>query len=281
MLNKVFRGLTIDYKVRGGTTVSWGLRSTFTAPGPHAFSLEVSRGGVGELADWETIVGPEDDVSRLIDPEWRFKTGAWRNQRYRVRLDTPMSGVYYSDPLAPDGGCPLKVRLRANKLIYEWRKRGGRGRLNFVHGWLLKRRYVGNSPANIPGVRVSNPITGSLVYGTKPNTAGSAVTPGYYKAEPFIMELVSLGGSSGRSRDGLGSTDGKATMVEARCVTDPIIHEDDLFIDAASDRRYYLGEIKNLALAGHVPFLVKVPLTPAKDDDVAYSVPLPDVPLLP
>lgn len=256
--------------------IAWALRPEFTAPGPYAFRLERARSGAPGADDWQPCSDSQSDVAVLSDLDDQGRRlggfGAWQ---YRVVLSTPQSGQFRSNVISGAAGASDRHTRHARNIAYEWRGRGKRGRGDFVHGWVLKRKWRGVRPPDKPGLGTRHPITGAPLTGKSESARGAEFEGGYYAPFPMLVEQLSLTGTGGR-RSPKGPDNVPARFFKGRTIDFPPIQEDDLFIGHDVDKRFYFASLEEQAHAGHIPLVVAFTARIAESTDAAYSVFIPD-----
>jgi hypothetical protein len=271
--DRVFERVIVDYVVRGGARISWGLNPLFAEPRPHHFQLQVGETANPQADDWQDVGAPVENTFYAVDPGRRAH-GVVSTVHYRVVLTTA-TGMHTSPPAAGFGLLSPRDWLYAREIIRKEELRASGGVA--TDGWLLKRRRHGprQAPADAkdPRTMVRDPLTGAVIRRQNdPETLGTGFEGGYYRPMPFRVEFHE-GLIYDATSDSAGNVDEEATARTGRCLMIPQVNSRDVFIARGSDLRYAFGRIKiaialrNVPLVGDPVELKQLPLA-----DVLYNV---------
>lgn len=261
----VFERVVVTNLIADSTTVLWRMSPHFTDPDPESwiFTLQVGHTANPAADDWEDVGLPAVDASYLVDSEQRVwgKT-EWTN--YRVKVVTPL-GTYYSLPEAGLGALDRKDWLLGRSIV---RRNLVAARLGWVEGFLLKRKLYGT-----PCPECLDPQTEEVTIPYCDVCFGSGFVGGYYP--PMGCIFAALSPEAGHTEFTGGPRNvGKTVVVKATMIAVPQLHEDDVWVGRAGDRRYYVHSITNLAEIKGVPLFVSVELRPAPFSDTLYRIPI-------
>lgn len=262
----VFDRLVVSHLIKGPTRVMWELLDTFTDAGPLSFQLQVGQTSNPLADDWQDVGMPVVDQYFALDTEQRV-WGKTNWTHYRVVVTTPR-GTYYS---LPTGGMGVLDRRfwRVSRELVRQRMRSYRMGVGGQEGYLLKRRVTGK------------PCTLCLDYQTRevrnpncPRCYGTGFECGYYY--PMGCVWASL---SPRSRhitiDGQrGTVDDQ--VVQADMLLVDLLSEEDVWVAARTDDRYYVHKIDHVVEVKGVPIAAQVELRPVPYSSAIYSIEIPD-----
>lgn len=264
----IFDRVVVSHLIKGPTRVSWELLNTFTDPGPLEFQLQVGTSNNPYADDWQNVGVPVVNQYVAYDAEQRV-WGKMNWTHYRIVLNSPM-GTYYSTPV---GGLGVLDRgdwriarniVRERRLAY----RKGPGGQN---GYLLKRRWTGiqcKLCLDYQTEEVRNPHCLSC-YGT-------GFECGYYYPQGCVFAELSP-----RSRhtelDGVqsrGTIDD--IVVKAEMLMLDLIAEEDVWVAARSDDRYFVHRVTHKAEVRGVPLIGDVELRLIPFSHIIYGIEIPE-----
>jgi hypothetical protein len=258
--NDTFEPLQIFPDTSGGTLVTWDLRPSFRGTAPYIFTLQWSEHNTGEYVD---VDGPMTNVFFGIDDEKRtFNVEI--ESAYRVKLVA--SGLtYYSEPKTPYNNWNRHDFKIARDIL---RKEAAVRLDKYVgeQGWLLRRR--------IWGARCTECLDWDTQAVTDPKCTschGTGIVGGYYNAIPFTIDPTPEARKKELS-DKLGEIEN--IVRKARVISIPPVTRDDVWVSAASDRRYYIHSVQNVAEIRGMPIVSVIEIRQAPFNDNAYSIPL-------
>lgn len=260
--------IEVFFQVHGTTTVMWQLNPQFAAAnaGPYIFSVHVSKSGAAD--DWYLV--DETDQQILQDLDQRaFGKGPW--PFYRVRVTTANGVQKDSRKVQALGGFGAHDRPIVSEIIRKERllaRRAGRC------GWLYKRRRWGD-----PCTENINQDTGEILpTGDVENDPcfGTGFVGGYH--EPLQVFLVpSIRAEKQSRRLGIDLTRGHSDMEGStsywRTPACPWIDTDDVWVDALTDKRYFVGRVFDVDFRGAAIIHDPIELKLAAVSDVIYRLP--------
>jgi len=255
-----FHKVEVDYAVRGVTRVSWRMHRHFTDPAPWSFQLQVSRDG-DEFADVGIPVTNTfyamDDTARLYGKDSRLV--------YRVVLTTP-NGKYTSQPAQIMGKLATRQWLIAREIIRRHRLQAKQTGLRVLDGYLLRRKIVG------PACDCLDPHTGGITNHDHEACFGTGIVGGYWQAE--ANGLIDLSPETHATKRTLQRGTVTDNAARGRFCGTLWVNRNDVWVDAASDRRFYIANVQNAAEVNQVPIIVDVEMRLAEASDIVYKIPL-------
>ena len=263
--DSVFDRVHVSYLIRGNTRVFWQLLPTFRDPLPWVFQLQVGRTG-DPAGEWVDVGEPQENAFYAIDPLQRVY-GKTQWSHYRVLLSTPISD-YQSLPTGTIGILNRHDWRIAREIV---RKERLRHRLATHNGYLLKRRFSGERCTHCVDLQTDEVRDPDCVY-----CWGTGYQCGYYYpmscvwadlTPRTVYKEVDDQGARGTIAD---------VVVQGRMLQIPLMETYDVWVDAATDDRYFVHEIKNVAELRGVPLVADVELRLAAFSDLVYSIPIPD-----
>jgi hypothetical protein len=270
----VFNRVTVDFAVEAGARVEWSLFRNFTAPGPYTFQLQIGATGQAASDDWLDLGDPvvngffafDDNVRRLSAKEW--------DVHYRVQLTDGLGAVYYSEPVPPYGILNRRDWLNVREALRRFRLQL---RLdNGWDGWLLKRRREGAEPDPYDlALAVTDPITNEILDVQSPLTVGTAFEQGYYEPVEFRFALSPSKWGPRSHGSAVRNSDDPQSQ-PAVTVGFPRISSRDVFVHAASDRRYEVTPVSVIAERKGTPVVIGCDLKLLPASDIVYTVEMPD-----
>lgn len=264
----VFDRVVVSYLVRGGTRVMWTLLPTFTDPDPLLFQLQVGETANPDADDWEDVGLPVENVYTAHDPEQRA-WGTVNVAHYRVKLTT-QRGVYYSDPVS-SAGTVSRRDWRLAREVFRQRSVAYRYGPGGQRGYLLKRRWTGQ---RCP--RCTDPMTQEVRDPACPVCFGTGFTCGYYYPVGCVWATIRPRGRRTTLDSGQGRGTVDDVVVTAEMLMTELLDEGDVWVNAATDDRYYVHQVNDIAEVRGVPLVAEVELRLAPFTDVVYSIPIPD-----
>lgn len=259
-----FSRVLVSYLTRGGSTVHWDLRSDFDDPMPYMFQLQY--GPVASFdGDWTDVGIPVFNAFVAVDPAQR-SFGASREQFYRVKLVT-VRGTYYSEPTGEAGTLTRRWWLAAKNVLRENLRN-----LRLTHrgseGYLLKRRTTGRQCT-----RCLDALTGEIKDPACPVCQGTGFVCGYYFPISCVWASFDPSGSDRKVDAMRGSIDDQ--VANATMVNTWLLARGDVWVDAGSDDRYYVGRVQNTVEMQTVPLVARAVLSLAPASDPVYAIEIP------
>ncbi len=249
---------------RGGTHVHWELQPTLTDPLPFIFTLQESEARDAD-SDWKDVGQPVTNVFVAIDPVQRVY-GLEKTQFYRVKLITPLA-TYYSDAVGQESALSYRNWLKAKGVIREWLRR-----LRLTHegsrGYLLKRRTTGRACT-----RCLDALTGEVKDGACPVCNGTGIVCGYYYPISCVWASFDPSTTDPKLDPTRGSVDDQVAW--ATLVNTWMLARGDVWVDAGSDDRYFVGQVKNIAEIQTVTLVSRAEMRLAPASDSVYAIDIP------
>lgn len=265
----VFDRVVVRHYIRGGTVVMWELLETFTDPNPLLFQLQVGTTNNPLADDWQNVGLAVENVYSAVDPEQRV-WGKTNYTHYRVKVTSPF-GVYYSLPTSGMGVLTRGEWLQARELIRQRRVVYRKG-FSAQNGYLLKRRWTGQKCPTCLDLQTQecrNPDCQDC-YGT-------GFRCGYY----YPMSCVWAQFSPRARRTELDGGQGRGTIedivVQADMLMTDLMAENDVFVAARTDDRYYIHRVNHTAEIRGVPVSGTVEMRPIPFTSVIYDIPVPEM----
>lgn len=239
-----------------------------------SFSWEVSQ-ALADAAPWTFTVeqapapaGPWTPVS----PEIRGRT-SWAETEprrlskdavlyFRVRLKTA-TGTYYSEPRMPYGDLDRREFLLARDIMRRevLHMRTGAGTLARL--WLVAV-FGPRCPVCI------NPVTGDVRDSNCSTCKGTGRSPAYYGPYDVWCSFSNTRQTTQMAGDGTGTRQPKTFSI--RMIGAPLAKKNDLVVDTASDKRYYVDDVQVVAELRRVPVVQVLTAHEAPVSDIAYKV---------
>ena len=250
----IFQLLRVVPLVAGGTSIQWRTHPSMPLSMPVTFTCQVSREGADGTAGWtdlpNVLVG---DASKVVfsnvDKTQRTFTIADRVY-YRVKLVDNDGKTYYSRPLFPYADLPRQDRLHVQYIIRDQflRMRSGAG----VCGFLFKRKYWGTRCTQAACLDKDT----REQMGRRCSTClGTGWVGGYAQPIPFWTDFTD-NLTKKISTVTTGQTFAEVNQVQV--ILCPEIQTGDIFLDPASDVRYWIDSIDVTLQVRHIPVLARV-----------------------
>jgi hypothetical protein len=261
----VFKRITVDHVVVGGTRISWGLQDTFKDTGPYTYQLQVGETGVAGADDWTNVGAAQVDVFFIVDST-RHLYGNRLTHHYRLQLTTS-SDSYTSKPAPVYGLLSKRDWLLARAIIRRELLR--HEKKASPNGYLLRRKWTGTV---VPDPDVVDPLTGEIVKVDNTSGEGTEFVGGYYAPVAMFVDLSPETNHVQRDQNRGAVND---LEVQGRAIAFPQLNRRDIWVSATSDRRYKVQRIQNVAEIRAVPLVVNLALRPIPFKDPAYDVDVP------
>ena len=261
--NEIFRRVAVDYAILGNARIEWALQETFNDPLPHSFQVQVNPNG-GADDSWEDVGTPVVNGCFAIDDDRRL-CGKRMDMVYRVEITTPCR-VAYSGHAQVYGVLTERQWLQFRAIVR--RIKAHPATLKDVPGFLLKRKSHGTP------CKCVDPFTGGITDSSCELCGGTGKVAGFWKAaENTLYDISPEKEQSHRDNNQTRGTVNDI-IVAGQFIALPTVHSRDVWVAAASDRRYYVRSTRNLAEIAQVPVLVQAELRLAPFSDVIYNVPI-------
>lgn len=243
----------------------WSLLPAFDDPRPLTFQLQAGRTDNNDADDWVNVGGPVTDRYYAVDGQQRL-LGKTRNLYYRVVL-TSSRGTYYSDPVGQLGTLDREswrlARAAVNaETIY---MRAGDGEL----GYLLKRRTAGP-----PCPHCLDPQTQEIRQPYCPECLGTGYLCGFFFPIGCVWTSIEPRGYHLNLDEKRGTI--QDIVQKARISNHWLLSEEDVFVNKATDDRYYVHSIQDLYTFRGVPISAQVELRLAPSSDPVYLINIPE-----
>lgn len=265
--NSTFQRVDVDFKVQGGSRVTWEMARHFRGRAPLNFQLQVGKTGSSTADDWQDVPNAAGtNVFTLSDPDARA-LGKLLTIHYRVKLVDRDGNLYYSEPATSEGGLSKAEWLDAREIIF--RETLYNKKFAATDGYLLKAKRYG-----VDCTECLDPHTGEVTKSHCTTCKGTRWVGGYYAAIPAIFSQL----SENPTRTHRDTQQNRATVHDevkkGRFIGLPQIYSYDVWVDADSDQRYYIHSVNVLAHLRGVPLVYEVELRQADFKDVIYQVAL-------
>jgi hypothetical protein len=251
--DNTFKTISVDYLVDGGARISWELQPSFQDALSYSFQLQANNNG-GDDDGWVDVGSPVVNAYYAIDSDHRMY-GKDLTLVYRVVLTTS-AGTYTSPVAFVVGNLTTRQWLLAQ-----------RNTMETFSGYLMKRKVFGEAcdcvDPLIGGVGVSDHLT---CYGT-------GIVGGYWHAASDTLFELQPQTRNAQIDPARGTVDEQ--VIIGKFIGLPAMSSLDMWIDAASDRRYIVHAVKNTAEMDQVPLVVEAEMALAPYSSVVYQVPRP------
>lgn len=263
----VFQQVSVDFMVAGVSRITWELQNNFTGPKPWSFQLQVGN-TANPLADDWLDVGPSVTNTFVAEDQERRAFGKQMVTHYRVVLTDGNSTVYYSQPATTLGNLSTHDWIIAREHIRQENLR--LQEFAGQNGYLLKRRRHGTLCP-----RCLDPYTGDVLDSTCGICKGTRFTHGYYRAIPCqFADLTNTSQEEDFSNDAAGWSMPTHNKLQGVFVGTVQLETGDLFVDAASDMRYFISIDSVLVRVRGVPVSLQATLEQLEFGNVVYTIPL-------
>jgi hypothetical protein len=256
----VFERVTVDYLTAGGAHVVWYTRWDFTEAQPHTYQLQVNLNG-GDPDEWEDVGTTVVNGNEAYDDEKRLY-GKRRDLVYRVKLTTTVD-TYYSEVAEVLGRWSKRQWLTAQAVIR--RALLDPSGLESFPGRMLKRKIHGTVCTCV------DPYTGAITNSNCTTCNGTGRLEGYWAgANRRMFDRTPLAEQTVQ-QDGRGTVDD--TMIATGLfVGIPTIQRRDIWVDDASDKRYFVEAVKHKAELAGVPLVTSAELRLVPASHAVYAI---------
>lgn len=265
----VFDRVTVSYLIAGGTRILYTLLDTFLDPGPLVFQLQYAPTSNPLADDWVDVGLAVEDQYVVVDPDQR-SFGKQNTAHYRIRLTTPV-GTYYSDPTGVRGVLGRRDWRLARETIRQRRvlfRYGPGGQL----GYLLKRRWTGVRCAACTDLQTGESRDPDCL-----TCFGTGYQCGYYY--PIACVWASMSPRTRHTQRDGDSTASRGTVddvvVAATMLQTELLGEEDVWVNAVTDDRYFVHSITNTAEIRGVALVSDVELRLAAFTSPIYDLAIP------
>jgi len=250
----------VDYALTGSARITWELREDFIDPtGSYYYTLQVNPNR-SETDRWEDV-GIEifnqfyalDDTQRQHGKDLRVS--------YRVKVRTVWD-TYTSEPAQVLGNLSKRQWLQARAIMRRVIL-NPKGLENFP-GYLMKRRLHSTVCTDCV-----DPITGGITNSDCDECKGTGRIGGYWTSTSNTMFDASPEPENTK-RSPMGTVNDSVIM--GRFLGIPELRRNDVWIDANSDRRYFVQSVLSRAEVNRVPVVVDAELRLAEFSDIVYDI---------
>jgi hypothetical protein len=260
-----FDRLFVDHLFHGTSRIWWKLNSTFAEPGPHIYQLQAGYTGNPNALDWVDVGAPGINAFYLDDDTTREPAGKRLLTHYRVVLTTPRT-KYVSNPQGIWGLLGTKDWNTAREIIRKERLRLG---LVSSDGYLLRKmRYGVASKAN------TDTLTSEIIDSGYRGSWGTAFKVGYHPPVPMDVDFLNKTITEVRGGDNVAAHGSQLDETSVRVVAFPDIAKEDVWVDADTDQRWIIHDIKIDSAWRGVPLIHVVTFRLAPHNDVIYEIPV-------
>jgi hypothetical protein len=261
----VFASISVWPHVRQeGTLIEWRFGPFFDTPGLRRIYVQASHAPVADNEAWEIVGLPVEDGDFAIDETHRL-TGKAPWTHYRLVLQTD-NAFYISKPVGVYGTLPYKHGRIAEEII-----RLERLRMRYQagqEGFLLKRKLFGE-PCSCRYA-----LTDEVLDPDCRECFGTGIKGGYWTALNCIWAEISPQGLNSHRDTQMRGTVEDGRIMQVRMLNIPQLHPYDIWVDAASDIRYVVRSIREIAVVGNRPLVVMVELRQLPFSHIAYEIPI-------
>jgi hypothetical protein len=262
----VFDRVVISHIIKGPTRVMWELLPTFTDPNPLSFQLQVGQTSNPVADDWADVGLPVVNQYFAYDPEQRV-WGKTNWTHYRV-IVTSSKGTYYSLPVGGMGTLDRRSWRLAREMVRQrfvaYRMGPGGQR-----GYILKRRWTGQLCHLCTDYQTQECRDPQC-----PSCYGTGFECGYfYPVGCSWAELSPRAKHTNIETQARGVT--ADIVVQADMLMIDLLNEDDVWVGAKTDDRYYVHNVQNTAEVRGVPICAQVELRPVPYSSAIYNIQIP------
>lgn len=256
--NEAFDRVVLTPHMRGGTIVTFWIRSSFNADGPWAFYLEWAEHPSG---DWIDVAGPVVD-NVLVDTEQR-RFSALPHSVYRVRAETG-GGIFYS---------------YVNPVMGEWNYHQWRTAREIIRReYLRMQKYTGTEGFYLARKQWGELCPSCLDHNTDMVTDshcsvcyGTRFVGGYYAPTTLWVEEDRVAVRTQREPERAVTMDQSQI---ARVVAYPFLTSEDVWVSKTTGERWIIKRKQEAAALQGKPLIYSVELRLAQPANIVYDVPL-------
>lgn len=263
--NWPFQRVFVDHLFYGISRIWWEFLPSFSDPAPYVFQLQAGFTGNHSALDWVNLGSPVTGAAYLEDDSVREPAGKLILTHYRVLLQTSRN-TYVSEPAPIWGLLAKKDWLTAQEIIRKERLRLG---MTGFHCYLLKRyRYGAINPDS------TDFLTNEVIDSRNPNSFGTKFKVGYHP--PVVLPVDSTLWVHTETRGGgdPGKNSGLQVTLSPRMLAAPFLHLEDVLVDAQTDQRYAIDQIKILAAWRNIPLIIEPSMHLLPHDHIVYRIPV-------
>lgn len=243
-----FRRVSVDNLVDGEARIWWQIEPTFREHGPYVFQLQVGSTDLDEGIDWQNVGAPVINGFVAIDPV-RRERGSVLTTCYRVTLTTPYA-TYVSAAAQVNGELNDKDWLMAREIIRKEKLRHNKVSIN---GYLIKALRYGKLCPRCLDAMTREPTDNNC-----PVCLGTGFERGFHPAVPMQCWDLSPQIIDETQDIRLKGTSRENAYVVARVIGYPALNNYDVWVNAQTNERWLLREIKVAAALRGVPLIYEV-----------------------
>lgn len=263
----IVSNVSIVPRITGGTQIFYQLNPINNFSLPLTTQLQFSRVGTANADDWTNVTDWEEDVGYLIDPTQR-DSGWYQLSYYRIAVrDSTENKTVYSKSISASAGVlkPGEYRLYKHIVNRETRAmndKAGSARL----GYLLKVRYYGTRCTVCYDTETKKVFREDcpVCFGVGFNLGYYPPIPCFYAEHAPIPDGLKLNEELGAHIEG--------GMTSIRYLNIPNVNSWDVWVDAATDHRFIIGDIKPLVNFGPLNVVCQAAVGRLSFDHPVYSV---------
>jgi hypothetical protein len=243
-----FRRVSVDNLVAGETRIWWQIEPTFREIGPYVFQLQVGSTDLDEAIDWQNVGEPVVNGFMTTDPI-RRERGSVLTTCYRVTLTTPHA-TYVSAASQTNGEINDKDWLMAREIL---RKEKLRHTKVSINGFLIKALRYGKQCPRCLDAMTLEPTDNNC-----PTCLGTGFERGFHPAVPLQCWDLTPQIIDETQDIRLKGTSRENAYVMARVIGYPALNNYDVWVNAQTNERWLLREIKVAAAVRGVPLIYEV-----------------------
>jgi hypothetical protein len=262
----LLRDFRIVPRVVGGTVILWDYnRASGLGPRPK-FQVQVGRADAAEDA-WAPISGTIGNNYFFID-NVRRDAGFYRRTYYRLQIKGNGRTVYSQPKPADSQLLNTSQRRLYDEILRREQMRYGDKESPASTGYLLKVRYHGD-----PCPECTDPDSGQSYKSDCSRCYGVGYDKGYYPPFPcFHVDLDNMAHDLKMFAEQGPAIQGGTRGI--RYLNIPAVHPWDVWVDAASDHRYLIGQIVPITSFGVYPLICNAAASQLSFDDPVYKIPV-------
>jgi hypothetical protein len=268
--------LSVQPSIANATVISWTVSPLLMVPPTALYQLQFSRHGHNYDDSWEPVTDKVPNTFMDVDDSVR-DVGQLKHAFYRVVITVPDPqdpfinlNTWISKPAnalgANYGLKPAQLRMRQEIIRRELRRY--RDPANPAQkGYLIRLKRHG--PIQEGSV---DPDTGQVINDTE---QGYGTKYGYYDAYPcFYVDIGNYETDIKTATDIGISVEGP--FAKLRFLNIPQVDSHDIWVDAESDERWWIGKVTTLTKVGSEPLICSAVAGRISFDDAIYKIPVGD-----
>lgn len=256
-MDPVIKKLDVFPDYSGGFVFMWEILESFNESPPWTFFIEEAASPTGP---WISIAGPIVDTFFYKEP-WHRLINKSSVLYYRVRMIVG-DNVYFSGVVQPYGDLDRKDFLIAREImrkevLHMKGMAGTAGRLYTVATFGPRCR------------KCVDPVTGEVRNSKCKDCFGTGRMHPYFGPYDAWMTF-SEDKQHIKQDDGMGTFEHK--LFNVRLVANPVVKKNDVIVDLASDKRYYVNQASVVAEIRRIPIVQMLAVSEAPVSDKVYSI---------